>query len=204
MKQAVGVVGLACLAFGWVLALLLWWTNVEASRTDIFAGVVTGFSPGQSLYAFDCPDILGEHETGLVRATVLNSSATSHQYSIRIEAADFTVSGLPAVFTETISAGTTVSFTWRIQANSMNRAITSREISVSALSEEDLAQYQPPAPPPSWSTSYHQACSVGVIDLGGFTVGQATITSRISLLVGLVLTTWWGYTMWAVWRRRSG
>ena len=198
LKQAVGVAGLVCLAFGWVLALLLAWAKVDASAADVFAGIVDGLSPSQSLYALDCPYILAQQETGLVRATVLNPTDTPLNYRIQIEAPDFTVTGLPSVLTETIPAGTAVTFTWLIQPKRTGGV----GIKVKALSEEDLSRHPPPSPP-SWSTSYSQGCGVGVSQLGGLTVLQATVIGGSSLLSGLVLTTWWVYTRWAEWRKRN-
>ena len=86
MNRAVGAAGLACLAFGWVLALSLLWAKFGASQANVFAQIKDGLSPRQDLYAFDCPDILGEHETGRVEATLLNPTALPLNYRIQIEA----------------------------------------------------------------------------------------------------------------------
>jgi hypothetical protein len=128
----------------------------NAYLAGIFSTMVTD-SPANDFQLFNCPLLLGGHETNQVSVSIANPTGNDLAYTITI-AADGLVVGSPACEqTASIPSHQTTTLVWPVTAV----AAGNQAIVVQAVSANDAAR---PGPFHSWPTSFRQGCGVLVLN----------------------------------------
>jgi len=154
----------------------------NAYLAGIFSTIVTD-SPAQDFQAFNCPLLLGRHETSQVSVSIANTTSSDLTYAITIAADGLAIDSPAREQTATIPSQQTVTQVWPVTAV----AAGNRAIVVQAASAYDAAL---PGPFHSWPTSYRQGCGVLVLDTS-LSGSQVMGLIGIGALAGTALSIPW-------------
>jgi hypothetical protein len=154
----------------------------DAYLAGIFSTIVTDASVND-FQSFNCPLLLGRHETNQVSVSIANPTSSNLVYTITIAADGLVVESPTPEQTAAIPSHQTTTLVWPVTAV----ATGNRAIAVQAVSANDLAL---PGPFHSWPTSYRQGCGVLVLDtsLSGL---QVMGLIGIGALAGIALSIPW-------------